>query len=302
MIKFVALICTLLLYGHPVAANQEYRFIVMNPVGSGADQVARRISRLVKEQHNVTLIVNNIGAAGGMLAAQQFKQERLAVVMANTSMLIYGPLAGNNDLAKTYNINDFNIIADLGLAASVWYTWSGSGINTPFDLIKVLPTLSNASIGVASQDTMTNARALVALKKLDLPVVMFKNHNETLTAVAGRHTTVGVAIMGTDSVWSLAEKGDIKILGYSNTTAMQYRGHDLLPMSRMLDLPSFYGGSWIAITPGDGKEHRQLRIAIESVMKDRELQTLIRQTWPLAQSVPFDHVHNTAKQYQHLMR
>lgn len=281
----------------------EYKLILNNPIGSGADQVARRISQLAKEQSNIILVVHNIGAGGGVVAAQQFKQERMAVIFPNTSMLIYGPLIGNNELTKTYSIKDFNIIADLGLSSSVWYTHTGSGIETAEDLVRVLPTLPKSAIGVGSQDSMANAKALVNLKKLnDVPVVSYKNHNETAIAVAGRHTTVGVGIMGTDSIYALAQKGDLRILGYSGMVPFTYKGFALAPISRQLRLPAFYGGSWLAITPGDTDEHRALKTALLKTLQDSELQALIKETWPLGGAVPFVNVLNTATQHQDLLK
>jgi tripartite-type tricarboxylate transporter receptor subunit TctC len=280
----------------------EYKLILNNPIGSGADQVARRISQLAKEQSNIILVVHNIGAGGGVVAAQQFKQERMAVIFPNTSMLIYGPLSGNNELTKAYSIKDFNIIADLGLSSSVWYTHTGSGIETAEDLVRVLPTLPKSAIGVGSQDSMANAKALVNLKKLDVPVVSYKNHNDTAIAVAGRHTTVGVGIMGTDSIYALAQKGDLRILGYSGMVPFTYKGFALAPISRQLRLPAFYGGSWVAITPGDTDEHRTLRTALLKTLQDPELQALIKETWPLGGAVPFINVLNTATQHQDLLK
>jgi hypothetical protein len=280
----------------------EYKLILTNPLGSGADQVARKIQQLVKDQSGIALIVVNQGAAGGLLAARDFKNERLAAMLVNTSQLIYGPIAGTNEITKSYSIKDFNIIADLGLSSSVWYTYTGSGINTAEDLILVLPTLPKSAIGVASQDSMANAKALVNIKKLDVPVVTYKNHNDTAVAVAGRHTTVGVAIMGTDTIYALAEKGDLKILGYSGMVPFTYKGFALSPISRQLKLPAFYGGSWLAITPGDTEDHRALKTALIRALQDPQIQTLITQTWPLARAVPFVDVLNTAMQYQELLK
>jgi hypothetical protein len=284
------------------AWSNEYKLILNNPIGSGADQVARRMSQLAKEQSNIVLVVHNIGAGGGVVAAQQFKQERMAVIFPNTSMLIYGPLSGTNELTKTYSIRDFNIIADLGLSSSVWYTHTSSGIETVEDLVRVLPTLPKSAIGVGSQDSMANAKALVNLKKLDVPVVSYKNHNDTAIAVAGRHTTVGVGIMGTDSIYALAQKGDLRILGYSGTIPFTYKGFVLAPISRQLRLPAFYGGSWLAITPGDTDEHRLLKNALLQTLQDSELQSLIKETWPLGGAVPFGNVLNTATQHQGLFK
>lgn len=300
--KTLLKLITLMTLTMSMAWANEYKLILNNPMGSGADQVARRISQLAKDQSNITLVVHNIGAGGGVVAAQQFKQERLAVIFPNTSMLIYGPLSGNNELTKTYSIKDFNIIADLGLSSSVWYTHPDSGIETVDDLVRVLPTLPKSAIGVGSQDSMANAKALVNIKKLNVPVVSYKNHNETAIAVAGRHTTVGVGIMGTDSIYALAQKGDLKILGYSGVVPFNYKGFAMAPISRQLKLPAFYGGSWVAITPGDSEEHRALKTAILRALQDKELQSLIKETWPLGGAVPFENVLNTAVQHQDLLK
>ena len=64
----------------PSWAN-HYKLLLNNPVGSGADQVARKLSQLVKEQSNINLIVINQGGGGGLMMARDFKSEKLAVVL-----------------------------------------------------------------------------------------------------------------------------------------------------------------------------------------------------------------------------
>jgi len=290
----------MLLIATSVSAN-EYKLILQNPVGTGADQVARALSKLVKEQSNITLVVNNISAGGGVLAAQQFKQEKLAVVLASTSMLIYGPLSGN-ELSKTYSIKDFDIGTGLGQTGSIWYTWTGSGINNANDLVRVLPTLPKSSIGVASQDTQANARALTKLKNLDVPVVMYKNHNEVAVTVAGKHIPVGVAVISTDSICALVDKGELKIIGYSGNLPLTFRGQNIEPISKTLNLPSFYGGVWVSLTPGDSADHRALKLAINKALQDKELQALIKQSWPLGNVLTFDQIDSIARQHQDLLK
>jgi tripartite-type tricarboxylate transporter receptor subunit TctC len=281
----------------------EYKLILNNPLGSGADQVARKISQLVREQSDIDLVVINQGAAGGLLAARDFKNERLAVMIVNTSQLIYGPLSGTNDITKSYSIEDFNIIANFGLGSNIWYTYPGSGINTIEDLVKVLPNLSTSAIGVATLDGRANANALVQTKKLStVPVILFKNHNEVAISVAGHHTTVGICIVGTDTVWALIHRGDLKLIGHSANTEFDYQNNTLRPIGKVLKIPTFYGGSWLAITPGDTQEHRVLRAVILKAMQDSELQKLIRQTWPINSKVPFSELYNHSLKYKDMLK
>jgi len=281
----------------------EYKLILNNPLGSGADRVARKISQLVREQSDIDLLVINQGAAGGLLAARDFKNERLAVMVVNTSQLIYGPIAGTNEITKSYSIKDFNIISDLGLGSNIWYTYPGSGINTIEDLVNVLPQLPNSSIGVATLDGRANANALVQTKRLsNVPVLLFKNHNEVAVSVAGKHVTIGVCIIGTDNVWELIRRGNLKLIGHSANTEFDYQDNTLQPIGRKLKIPTFYGGSWLAITPGDSEEHRILKAAILKAMQDSDLQKLIKQTWPINSTVPFLQLYNYSLKHTDLLQ
>ena len=281
----------------------EYKLILNNPMGSGADLVARKLSQLVQDNAGISLVVINQGAAGGLLAARDFKNERLAVTIVNTSQLIYGPLAGINEIAKSYSIKDFDIIADLGLGSNIWYTYPGSGIDTIEDLVNVLPRLPNSAIGVAALDGHANANALIKTKNLsNVPVILFKSHNEVAVSVAGKHITIGICIIGTDTVWDLIRRGDLKLIGHSANTEFDYRGNTLHPIGKKLKIPNFYGGSWLAITPGDSEEHRLLKAVILKAMQDPELQKLIKQTWPINDSVPFLQLYNYSLKYKDLLQ
>ena len=281
----------------------DYKIMLNNPMGSGADLVARKLSQLVKDNAGINLIVVNQGGAGGLLVASNFKNERLAVMIVSTSQLIYGPLSGTNEITKTYSIKDFDIIADLGLGSNIWYTYPGSGIDTVEDLVNVLPRIPNSAIGVATLDGHANANALIRTKNLsNVPVVLFKNHNEVAVSVAGKHITVGVCIIGTDSVWELIRRGDLKLIGHSANTEFDYQNNTLQPIGKKLKIPNFYGGSWLAITPGDSEEHQTLKAAVLKAMQDPELQKLIKETWPINSTVPFSQLYNYSLKYKELLQ
>ena len=288
--------------GSVFANTNEYKVFLNNPVGSGPDVVVRKIQQLVKDQSGIALIIVNQGAAGGLLAARDFKNERLAVMIANTSQLIYGPLSGKNKLATTYGIEDFEIIADFGLGSQIWFTHPESGIKTPKDLVSKLPTLSNNAIGVASEDTIANARALVKFHSLTSTVVTFRNHNDTAIQVAGKHVPVGIASFNTESVYHLAKTGQLVIIGYTGLKPFSFKGFELAPVSRDLNLPPLFGGAWLTTTPGTSSEHLKLRSALLTAMKHPDVRLLLREAYPLGAEFPFQKIYETALEHQDLLK
>ena len=57
------------------ANSVEYKYFVQAAVGSGPDQVARKISQLVKDQSGINLIIVNATGGNGLMAAMDFKKE-----------------------------------------------------------------------------------------------------------------------------------------------------------------------------------------------------------------------------------
>lgn len=277
----------------------EYKLFINNPVGSGPDVIARKISDIVKAKNGINLAVINATAGNGLLAVNEFKKERLAVTFAGATVFAYLPVQLDN---VPYSINDFNVIHTMGIGGVVFFTGANSPIRTLDDLVRVLPTLEKSAIGVSSGDALANARALVNAKKLNVPVTSFKNHNEVVLQTAGGHITVGALSLAVDSVWATAEAGQLRILGVVSPGPFTRNGKTYPSINQTFNLPSFYSGAWMAITPGESDEHQRLKTALLAAVKDPELQPLIRRTWPLSNVTSLQDIISTAQKHKDLVK
>jgi len=282
----------------PVFAN-EYRILLNSPVGSGPDQVARKISQLVKEQSGINLLVINNPAGNGLVAATEFKKERLALLVANTSQLAYLPLQLD---VLPYQLTDFDIVAPLGVSGSVFFTRENSSITKIDDLVKILPTLSKGAIGVAAADSAANAKAFLKITNINVPVVNFKNLNDVIFNVIGGHVDVGVVPISNTAIWNSVDTKKVQILGVVSNKPFVKNGQTYPSINQTFNLPAFYSGGWLAITPGDTKEHQQLKSVLLSVLKDRELQDLFKEIWPLGNVATLESIIDTANKHKELIK
>jgi tripartite-type tricarboxylate transporter receptor subunit TctC len=298
MIKKIFLILFCFISTASIAS--DFKLIMMNPPGSLPDQWGRKISQLVKEQSNINLIVLNVAGGGGLLAAMAFTKETVAATITNSSQLVYLPL---HNQETRYSESDFNIISPLGLTGVVWFTHPDSGINTLDDLVKVLPKMSKGAIGVGTGDGQANALALTRHKKLDVPVVNFKNAADMVVQVVGKHVPVGVAAIAQDTIWSMAESKQIKLLGVvHNDPVFTYKGFTLPSINQQLNIPVFYSGAWLAVTPGNSEQHLLLRDALLKALKDKDIQEFTKTTWPYGNIAPLSTVKATAIKHKELLK
>jgi len=282
----------------PVCAA-EYKLFVVNPAGTGIDRVARKLSQVVKSQSGIDLIVINQTSGGGLVAVTDFKKERLALIFSNTSHLAYLPIQLD---VVPYHIDDFNVIAPLGISGSVFFTREGGPIKTINDLEKVLPKLPNGAIGVSAADQAANAKALINFRNINVPVVNFKNVNDVVTNVVGGFVEVGVAGASTTIMWNQLELKQLRILGIVNQGPWIKDGQTYPSINQTFNIPPFYSGSWVSVTPGDSKEAQMLKKVILDGLKDPELQGLIKEAWPLGHIATIGSVINTANKYKELIK
>ena len=281
------------------AFANEYKLFINNPVGSGPDIIARKISDIVKTQNGINLVIVNATAGNGLVAITEFKKERLAVTFAGATVFAYLPLQLDS---VPYSLSDFDIIHTMGVGGVVFFTGANSPIRTLDDLVQVLPTLDKGAIGVASGDALANARALVNTKKLNVPIASFKSHNEVIIQSMGGHITVGALPLAVDQVWSTAGSGQIRILGVVSPGPFIKDGKTYPSINQKFNFPTFYSGAWMAITPGDSDEHRRLKSAMLSAVKDPELQPIIRRTWPLGNVATLQDIIATAQKHKDLVK
>jgi tripartite-type tricarboxylate transporter receptor subunit TctC len=300
ILSLLATMAVVAMVAPSVFANTvEYKYFVQAAPGSGPDQVARKISQVVKDQSGINLVVFNVTGGNGLMAAMDFKKERLAVTGASASQLVYLPI----QLAEVpYQLTDFDIFAPLGVGGQAVFVRENSAIKTLNDLVKILPTLKNGSIGVAAADSAANAKALVQLKNLTVPVANFKSHTEVITAVAGGHIDVGIVPMATDLVWQQAESNKLHILGVVSNGPYVRDGKTYPSINQTLNLPAFYSGIWLSMTPGDTREHQDLKKALLMARSDQEVQTLAKRVWPLGNTVTLESISNTANRHKDLLK
>ena len=284
----------------PVFANtNEYKIFLNNPVGSGSDLVARKIQQLVKNQSGIALIVVNQSAGNGLVAATDFKKERLALMFTNTSLMAYLPIQLDS---IPYRLDDWDIIAPLGLSGSVFFTQENSSIKHINDLVKVLPTLSQGAIAVAAADSAANAKAFVNKKNVNVPIVNFKNHNDVVSNVVGGNVDVGIVPMTNAILWNFVNDKKLRVLGVVNNKPFVRDGQTYPSVNQIFKIPAFYSGAWLAITPGNSKERQDLRSAVLYVLKDPELQRLMKETWPLGNVATIESIIETANKHKDLVK
>jgi len=282
----------------PVFAN-EYKIFTNNPVGSGIDRVLRKLSQIVKTQSDIDLIVVNQSSGAGLVAVTDFKKERLALVAVATSQLAYLPIQLD---VLPYQLTDFNIIAPLGISGGVFFTRENGPIKTINDLEKILPTLSKGAVGVAGADAAANARAFVKSRNFNVPVVNFKSVNDVVTNVAGGHVDVGVAQMSTSMLWDLQESKQLRVLGVVSPGPWAKNGQIYPSINQTFNIPAFYSGAWLAITPGNGKEAQILKQAVLDALKDSELHVLMKESWPLGTAATLESIIDTANKHKDLIK
>jgi len=300
--KILSLLATamaVMVMATPLAFANEYKFFVHGPVGTGSDQVARKISQLVKNQSGINLVVFNVTGGNGLLATLDFKKERLALFVTSTSVMAYLPIQLDT---VPYRLDDWDIIAPLGVGGVVVFTRENSSINTLNDLVNVLPTLPNGAIAVASADAAANARAFVNKKNVNVPIVNFKNVNDIVSNVIGGNVEVGVVAMSTSLVWTNVNNKKLRVLGVVNNKPFVRDGQTYPSINQTFNIPAFYSGSWLAITPGNSKEHQELKSAVLSVFKDPALQGLMKDAWPLGPVVTMESIIDTANRHRDLVK
>jgi len=297
--KMLLLFLTVLVVPFAFANANEYRFILNSPVGSGPDLLVRKIQQLVKEKNNIDLIIINQSAGNGLVSATDFKKERLALLIVNASLMAYLPIQLDT---IPYRLNDWDVITTLGIAGAVFFTQETSSIKNINDLVKVLPTLSRGAIAVASADTAANAKALVQTKNLNVPVVNFKNHNDVVLNVVSGHVEVGVVPMTNVALWNYANDKKLRVLGVVNAKPFVKDGRTYPSINQTFNVPAFYSGAWIGITPGDTKEHQELKSAVLSILKDPALQTLMKEVWPLGNVTTLESIIDTANKHKELVK
>jgi len=306
--KIVSAILTgiLLIVSNPIWAK-EYSFYVSNPAGSASgDAIARKIAEIYnKKNTKSTLVVVNVPGGNHTLAVNRFKQDSLAVIVSSSTMHIYNYL----DLPHlSYTDNDFNHVAELGELYSVYYTYTGSPIQTIQDLVTKLPASSLPFIGSHANNTLINVRSLAHEKASALKPISFKSPSEMLTQVLGKHLMVGLSTPGGNALLEMVAAGKIKLIGSTANRLIVLNGIEIPSVSQALNIPQFNGYQWVSITPGDSEEHRALAREIQMIVYSNEFQKFLPTVFNFPSGRKDNHLskilslRQSAKEYQFLFR
>ena len=257
-------------------ASDSVKMISSSPAGGNAgDFLARKVADLYKQRTGKEMPVLNVTGGNHIPAVLAFKKESLAVIFGTSTMLIYNPALIEN---LPYQANDFNVLRDIGLASHIIFTHKDSGINSLEDLVKGAKPIN---IGVSAMDGLANVNAWKKNRNPNIQPVNFKSYNEVVLNVVGQHIAVGVIPFASDLVFDYADKKDVRILGHSGDAMMTKRNYSMRPAGVVLNSPSFFGGNFLAISPGDSAEHKKLRDELAEIFKDPEIQDIINKNFPV---------------------
>lgn len=270
------LLVTLMLVLTTSSFANEYNLFINNVQGSGPDRVARQLSQTVKNQTGINLSVINITGGNGLLSVLAFKKEKLAITFGTGSTLAYLPHTLQD---IPYKLSDFNIISPLGGTSVAFFTRRESPIKDLDDLSKLLPKIPKSAIGVASADGQANARAFLSTQGIDIPVVNYRNHNDLIVQVLGGHVEVGVLTMTVENIWTSADAGFLRVLGVVNHGPFVKDGKTYPSINQHFGMPAFFSGNWLAITPGNTKEHQMLAKVLLDALNHPDVQDVIRKAW-----------------------
>lgn len=270
------MVCFVTLTGNVSWASDQIKIITTSPAGGNAvDIIARKVADIYKANTGRDMIVANIPGGDNIPAAQEFKKQSLAVIFAATPLMVYN-YANKENLPYTHK--DFNVLFDLGLNSHVIFTHKNSGINSLEDLVNGRNPIQ---IGVSDLAALATVNAWRRQHNPNLVIVNYKNQNELLINTRGQHIPVGLVPISNDLVFDWADSKDMMILGHTGTTSILKRNYSMRPASRILDSPAFFGGLWVAITPGESVPHVQLGKDIIEIFNRPDIKDIIKVNWPI---------------------
>lgn len=246
---------------------KEYKIYVPNAAGSGAgDTMARKISEIYAKRNNGnSLVVHNVPGGSHVLAVNEFKKQSLALIVSTGSIHVYNYLQPE---PLPYSDADFNVLAELGEILMFYFTYPGSGIDNIKDLISA-PSNKPLLIGSHANNTLININSLRKNLGAQVDAVPFKNPQDMISNVMGKHLMVGLAT-GSGNLFELAETGKIKVLGSSGQQPLKVKGMTIPSVPTVLKVPQWNGFHWISISPGSSAEHVQLAKDISEIISSKE--------------------------------
>jgi tripartite-type tricarboxylate transporter receptor subunit TctC len=266
-----------------VWASDSYKIIVPNPAGAATtDLIARRIANQYNKNTGKTLVVVNKPGGNQIPAVNEFKQEKLAVIMGAFSMHVYNYMQAGN---LPYKDTDFNHLIFFGEQPGVYFVETNSPIRSINDLLTQLPKSKQPLIGSHATNTLLNVMSIKMYQDFRIEPVNYKNPNDMIMDVVGGRLPVGFTSLGGTNLVELEKQGKIRFI--ANSTKKDLRVNDkIVPsLNKATGLAQFNGAAIMSMTPGNSDEHQQLANELLKIVNEPEFKAWLQQNWV----VPVDH-------------
>jgi tripartite-type tricarboxylate transporter receptor subunit TctC len=265
-------------------ASESYKIIVPNPAGAATtDLIARRIADQYKKNTGKNLVVVNKPGGNQIIAVNEFKKEKLAVIMGAFSMHVYNYLQTD---PLPYQDSDFQHLIFFGEQPGVYFVSSDSSIRSINDLLNKHPASSSPFIGSHATNTLLNVMSLKFNRDSRLEPVNYKNPNDMIVDVVGGRLPVGFTSLGGTNLIALEKEGKIRFIANSTKNDLRVNDKTVPSLSRQSGVAQFNGAATMSITPGTTPEHKQLTSDLLKIVNNPEFRSWLQTNWVVP--VPHD--------------
>ena len=241
--------------------------------GGTVDVTARIVAEYLQMKHDITVLVTPKPGGSGVPASLDVKKAKPdGYTLGYTSANVLTVLPQFKDTGFTYK--DFKYVAQMNVSAMIWTARTDSGIKDIADLMKKAEEKGRynlASPGAFTAQRFYHDNIMQRHPKSDLPYVPYNGGAEVLSAVLGKHVSVGFFPLMTAQPY--VNSGELKVLA---TTSAK-------PLSKYPDVPTFtqlYGEGFIfdavygIIAPAKTPDDRILRIQelVKEALADPDVQ------------------------------
>jgi tripartite-type tricarboxylate transporter receptor subunit TctC len=226
--------------------NRSVRLVTIYGPGSAADQTARFLAQLLGDQLKQSVVVENLGGAGGLIATQSVIRSRplgYSLLLGETAVI-------NNLFAYKqpgYKSEDLALLGPLGLgeyALIINTVIPAKTLEQFVSYAKANPgKLNYGSVGIAANNTLM-AERFKAAAGISMEQILFKGGGELSVALLSGQVQAYMLAVGTAKV----RMQNPQIVGLAVTGDHRSKILPELPTFKELGYPSMTGTSiWYAL-------------------------------------------------------
>lgn len=267
--KLFSFILALLLISSSALAKDTALILPAGP-GSTLDLVGRTLAVGYKKATNKDLIPENRPGGDMLIGFSAFQKDENSILLGAMTLHAFNYHFRSDPI--NYTPDDFYNVSLVGWQPQIWYASAESGIRTPQDLVKKLPSSTKNFIAGDNTLNFVNADAFLAHydKHQKIKKVRHKTSTDVTTAVAGGFVDVGVGTL-TPSVLALVQQGKLFLIGSSATSTITVNGISIPSIGSNLNIPQFNGGYVISLNPKLPKDLKeQIKKDFYSVLQNPE--------------------------------